>query len=92
MRNPLHSIMHTAQYVLDNPENNITAKDRNDLNLLVQVGRKMSMLINDLIDLSQMRKHNLRLDKKAVDLHVQIKIVLDMLAHVMIKQTIQEQE
>lgn len=89
MRNPLHSMMHIAQYVLDNPENKITKTDRNDLILLVQVGRKMSMLINDLIDLSQIKEHNLRLDKKAVDLHVQIKIVLDMLAHVIEGKPIQ---
>lgn len=42
----------------------------------------MSMLINDLIDLSQIREHNLRLDKKVVYLHGQVKVVLDMLAHV----------
>ncbi|GAB2541335.1 ATP-binding protein [Gracilibacillus alcaliphilus] len=82
MRNPLHSMMHIAQYVLDNPENKITNKDRQDLILLTQIGRKMSMLINDLIDLSQIREHNLRLDKKAVDLHGQIRVVMDMLAHV----------
>ncbi|WP_066193330.1 ATP-binding protein [Gracilibacillus timonensis] len=82
MRNPLHSMMHIAQYVLDNPANKITNKDRDDLLLLIQVGRRMSMLINDLIDLSQLKEHHLRLDKKSVDLHVQMKMVLDMLTHV----------
>ncbi|WP_368654569.1 ATP-binding protein [Ornithinibacillus sp. 4-3] len=82
MRNPLHSMIHIAQYVLDNRENKIINKDRQDLMLLIQVGKRMSMLINDLIDLSQIREHNLRLNKKVVYLHGQVKVVLDMLAHV----------
>ncbi|GIO24899.1 ATP-binding protein [Oceanobacillus sp. J11TS1] len=82
MRNPLHSMMHIAQYVLDNPENTITNRDRDELTLLIKVGKKMSLLINDLIDLSQIREHRLRLDQKAVHLHGQTQVVLDMLAHV----------
>lgn len=89
MRNPLHRMMHIAQYVLDNPENQITNKDRRDLELLVHVGKRMSLLINDLIDLSQIREHQLRLDKKAVHLYGQIQVVLDMLAHVVEGKSLQ---
>ncbi|WP_058305697.1 hybrid sensor histidine kinase/response regulator [Gracilibacillus massiliensis] len=83
LRNPLHSMTNIAQYVLDNKDNHIEDKDRQDLNLLVQVGKRMSLLINDLIDLSLIKEKRIRLDRKAVNVRSTVIVVLDMLQYML---------
>lgn len=83
LRNPLHSMIHIAQYVLDNKNNHIHYKDRKDLHLLIKVGKRMSLLINDLVDLSLIKEKRIRLDRKGVCVRSAVIVVIDML-HYMI--------
>src|SRR5699024_9471524 len=52
LRNPLHSMLNIAQLVVDNPKNVIVKEDEESMNLLLSVGKRMSLLVDDLLDLT----------------------------------------
>ncbi|QGH35338.1 response regulator [Gracilibacillus salitolerans] len=81
LRSPLHSMIHIAQYVLDNKENQITEKDKKDMKLLVLIGNRMSLLINDLIDLTLIKEKTIRLDQKNVNVYPVVTAVIDMMQY-----------
>src|SRR5690606_30326069 len=47
LRTPIHGIINIAQTILDNQEKNNQVNK--DLELLISIGRRMSLLINDLL-------------------------------------------
>ncbi len=83
LRNPLHSMINIAQYVKDNPNNEIQSKDKDDLHLLLSVGKRMSVLINDLLDLTLLNENRLRLEKKSINLHDIVNVTIDMLSYLL---------
>ncbi|MET3505784.1 hybrid sensor histidine kinase/response regulator [Halalkalibacter oceani] len=79
LRNPLHGIVNIAEHVLKTERAAIRAESRHDLELLLTVGRRMELLINDLLDMTQLKENQIRLQLKPVDLSAVVKGVLDML-------------
>lgn len=78
LRNPLHSILNMAQTVLDSGGRSDEEANRSRLNLLVSVGKRMSLLLNDLIDLTRLRENRLRLKPGPLRLQSAAAGVLDM--------------
>src|SRR5690625_2416416 len=72
LRNPLHSMMNIAQLVVDNPKNSIIKEDKESMNLLLSVGKRMSLLIDDLLDLTLMNEKKLNLVKSPVYMRTEI--------------------
>jgi sensor histidine kinase YesM len=81
LRNPLHSMMNIAQTILDNNKNKVSEKDFKDLNLLVTVGRRMSLMINDLLDFTLIKENNLRIQRKNLKIQSVVIGVVDMLQY-----------
>ncbi|KEQ27861.1 ATP-binding protein [Paenibacillus tyrfis] len=79
LRNPLHGILNMAQAVLDSPECSDKEANRERLALLVSVGKRMSILLNDLIDLNRLRENRLRLNPGPLRLQAEVAGVLDMI-------------
>ncbi|WP_308530501.1 ATP-binding protein [uncultured Paenibacillus sp.] len=79
LRNPLHGILNMAQTVLDSGGQSDEEANRSRLNLLVSVGKRMSLLLNDLIDLTRLRENRLRLKKSPLRLQAEAAGVLDMI-------------
>lgn len=79
LRNPLHSMMNIAQLVVDNPRNSIVKEDKENMHLLLSVGNRMSMLVDDLLDLTLMTEKKLRLDKEKVYIAPVVATAIDML-------------
>ncbi|MCM3762188.1 hypothetical protein M3212_15555 [Alkalihalobacillus oceani] len=61
LRNPLHGIVSIAEHVLKTEQAVISAKSRHDLELLLTVSRRMELLINDLLDMTQLKENQIRL-------------------------------
>lgn len=78
LRNPLHGILNMAQTVLDSGERAEEEANRERLKLLVSVGRRMSFLLNDLIDLTRLRENRIRLNPAPLRLQAEAAGVLDM--------------
>lgn len=78
LRNPLHGILNMAQTVLDSGERTDEETNRERLALLVSVGKRMSFLLSDLIDLNRLRENRLRLKPAPLLLQAETAGVLDM--------------
>ncbi|GGN55684.1 ATP-binding response regulator [Oceanobacillus indicireducens] len=79
LRNPLHGLINIAQTILDDKEEDLTDKNRENLELLVSVGHRMAYTLNDLQDFARLQERQIRLQKEAVNIYSAATVVLDML-------------
>ncbi|MGN4126975.1 ATP-binding protein [Lysinibacillus sphaericus] len=69
LRNPLHSMMSIAQTLLIKQDNHLPEKNNDDLKLLLTIGNHMSYMLDDLLDLVQLKEKTLRLQPKPINIH-----------------------
>lgn len=81
LRNPLHGMLNIAQTVLHSDKSVLSPKDARQMELLLSIGRRMSFLVNDLLDLNQLREKGIRLQPSRVQIQAVASGVLDMLAY-----------
>ncbi|WP_375533018.1 hybrid sensor histidine kinase/response regulator [Paenibacillus terreus] len=81
LRNPLHGIINMAQSVLDQARGKLEPKSEWQLELMINVSRRMSLLLNDLLDVTLLKEQNIRLNKDRVSLHGAATGVTDMLRY-----------
>lgn len=81
LRNPLHGMLNIAQTVLHSDRSVLSPKDAQQMELLLSIGRRMSFLVNDLLDLNQLREKGIRLQPSRVQIQAVASGVLDMLAY-----------
>lgn len=79
IKTPLHGIQNITQHLLDDKENNLSEKQKQNLWLIKDTSIKLSMLIRDLIDVSRLKHGELRLHRSIVDVKVVTQIVFDVL-------------
>jgi two-component system sensor histidine kinase ChiS len=76
LRTPLNGIIGLAESLIDGIAGKLPEKAVFDLSLVVNSGRRLSNLINDLLDFSQMRNQHIKLQLRAVGLQEMADIVL----------------
>ncbi|MFT0138607.1 hybrid sensor histidine kinase/response regulator, partial [Alcanivoracaceae bacterium MT1] len=81
LRSPLHSIINIAYSILNNTNNQIEQNDKNDLELIVTVGRRMSYMVNDLLDLARIKENRLRIHRKKTNLHSVLSSTVQMIEY-----------
>ncbi|MGN7286099.1 ATP-binding protein [Shouchella rhizosphaerae] len=79
MRNPLHGMINIAQTVATENKQVLDQKSQQSLELLVSIGRRMSYLLNDLIDLAVFKERKLTLQQEATQLEPIIRRTVDTL-------------
>lgn len=79
LRNPLHGIINIAQTVLDSAEQKLNEANTKSMELLVTIGRRMSYVLNDLIDLTLLKESGIRLQAGSTQLQPIASGVIDML-------------
>ncbi|PAD69024.1 histidine kinase [Bacillus sp. 7586-K] len=79
LRNPLHGIINITQSVLDDKNNPPNEEQRNNLELLISVGRRMSMMLNDLLDVTRLKEETIQLEIKSVRIQSVVTGVVEML-------------
>ncbi|MED4752935.1 ATP-binding protein [Brevibacillus choshinensis] len=79
LRNPLHGMINIAQTVLEDWENPHDQKGKDNLGLLVTVGKRMSYLLNDLLDLTRLQENRIRLHVRPLKIQAIVSGVTDML-------------
>ncbi|WP_289135646.1 ATP-binding protein [uncultured Brevibacillus sp.] len=79
LRNPLHGMVNIAQTVLEEWDNEHHEKKKADLELLVTVGKRMSFLLNDLLDLTRLKENGIRLDVRPLKIQGVANGVTDMM-------------
>ncbi|MGK5094822.1 7TM diverse intracellular signaling domain-containing protein [Deltaproteobacteria bacterium TL4] len=76
LRTPLHGIIGLGESILDGVGGPVTVKQAENLRMLVQSGKRLSNLVNDLLDFSKMKNQELQLQLRPVDIKSTVDIVL----------------
>ncbi|MGG4146046.1 ATP-binding protein [Paenibacillus algorifonticola] len=79
LRNPLHGILNIAQTVMDTEINDKDDKNRENMKLLISVGKRMSYMLNDLLDMRRLQENGVRLHIGIVSVQGVVSGVTDML-------------
>ncbi|MNU89070.1 Sensor histidine kinase YpdA [compost metagenome] len=79
LRNPLHGMLNMAQAVRDEAQHELGAEHKNNLDLLIQIGQRMSLQLDDLLDAARLKEQELHLNKKSISFSAAASGVMDML-------------
>lgn len=79
LRNPLHGMLNIAQTVLDDWDGRRDDKNKASMELLLSVGKRMSFLINNLLDINRLQDNGIRLQLGCVRVQGVASGVVDML-------------
>ncbi|WP_044478000.1 ATP-binding protein [Paenibacillus antibioticophila] len=83
LRNPLHGIMNITQSVLDDREHPASEPQRQKLEVQLSVARRMSRLLDDLLDATRLKENTLRLEFSDVKLQNVVSGTLQMLGYLL---------
>lgn len=79
LRTPLHGIMNIAQSVLTRKKHVLDEESQRDMELLIMVSRRMSLMLNDLLDVVRLQDKRIVMNIKMVQVRSLAEGVLDML-------------
>ncbi|MFJ6267671.1 ATP-binding protein [Lysinibacillus xylanilyticus] len=79
LRNPLHGILNISKAVLERENQVLSDKSVKDLETVLSVGRRMSLMLNDLLDVMSLKENNPKLKLQTFSIHSIVSGVLDML-------------
>ncbi|WP_341299287.1 ATP-binding protein [Lysinibacillus sp. FSL H8-0500] len=81
LRNPLHSIINISRAVLDREVHALSDTSVNDLEAVLAVGKRMSLLLDDLLDVMSLQENTQKLQLGNVSIHTVVSSVLEMLRY-----------
>lgn len=79
LRTPLHGIMNIARTVLSKEKHVMDGKSSRDMELLVTISRRMSHMIDELLDVARLQEKRVVLRKEALHVSSVVSGVFDML-------------
>lgn len=91
LRNPLHSVINIAQTILDDKQENLSAENKENLKLLINVGQRMTLTLNDLLDITRLREHRIKLNRESIDLRTIAQGALDMVRFMTVEKELKFQ-
>ncbi|MFD0960262.1 ATP-binding protein [Paenibacillus chungangensis] len=78
LRTPLHGIINLSQSVLERASDRLNPEEKHNVGTIISVSRRLSNLINDILDMSKMKNGTLALRRAEVELGPLVQVVLDM--------------
>ncbi|NQZ13070.1 MAG: GGDEF domain-containing protein, partial [Algicola sp.] len=78
LRTPLNGIIGLAESLIDGVAGPQSKSGITNLSMIVSSGRRLSNLINDVLDFSKLKNRNLTLHTKFVDLYIMVEVVLTL--------------
>lgn len=81
LRNPLHSMVNIAQVVLEREEYQLSRKSVKEMESVVAVGKRLSLMVDELLDAMSYKENIIRMNKDAISLHKIATGVIDLLAY-----------
>lgn len=78
LRTPLNGIIGLAQSLVDGVAGNLPEKAEKNLAMVVSSGRRLSNLINDIVDFSKLSNDSLALNNRPLDLYSLADVVLNI--------------
>ncbi|MED2255040.1 ATP-binding protein [Brevibacillus parabrevis] len=81
LRTPLHGIMNIAETVVMSERHVMGSRSTQDMELLITISRRMSHLLDDLLDVVRLQDKHIVLDKKPLRIQAVTSGVISMLAY-----------
>ena len=79
LRTPLHGILSRVQVLKD--EGDLSKRQEERLDQIVSVGRRLSHMLDDIMDLSKLNEGTIQLNKGAIDLHTTADHVIEVMSY-----------
>lgn len=79
LRTPLNGILNISQAVLEREKHTLSAKSVKDLEMAMSVGRRMALMLNELLDMMRLKESNPRLQLRSFSIRSVVTGVMDML-------------
>ena len=76
LRTPLFGMVGLAEGMIDNASHRLSKMDMNNLSMIVASGRRLSSIVEDILDFSQIRNHTMKVEVKPVGLNAVSSIVV----------------
>ena len=78
LRTPLHGIIGIAESLIDGAAGELSSQVKPNLSMIATSGRRLSTLINDILDFAKLKHRNLELQLKPVGVREIVEIVLTL--------------
>ena len=79
LRTPLNGIITIVESLIKGIGGPLSQEQEKNLQLVRTSARRLSALVNDILDFSRIKHHDLRLHLRPVDLYSQVEIILELL-------------
>ncbi len=89
LRTPLIGIIGLAESLADGVGGVQSATSKANLHMIIASGQRLANLVNDILDLSKLKDHTIKLSQKAVNLHTLVAAVLVLIKPMVPKGTIE---
>lgn len=89
LKTPVNGILNISADLLEDREMTLTPKQKQNLWLIKDTSVKLSMLINDVLDVTRLKHGELRLNPAVVELRMVAQIVLDVLQFELLGKNVQ---
>ena len=76
LRTPLFGMIGLAEELLETSESRLNKMDLNNLSMIVASGKRLSTIVDDIMDFSQIRNNAMKLDLRPIDLNAVSVIVV----------------
>lgn len=85
---PLNGVINISASLLEGGPSGLSDRQRQSLAMIVALSRRLSGLVNDIMDMEKVKRGELRLQAAAVDIGVVVSVVLDMFSYLTFGKTI----
>ncbi len=79
LRTPLHGIVNMSSSLLEGVAGELNPKQKQHLSMIAATGKRLSLLVNDILDWARLKNGDIILDQRPVDLRPVVSAVLDIL-------------
>lgn len=91
LRTPLHGIINIAHNVVIREKSKLEARSIEDMELLITIGRRMSHLLGDLLDVVRLKEHRITLQCSPVSVQSVVPGIMTMLGYMVERKPVQLQ-
>jgi len=88
LRTPLNGIVGLAESLIDGATGRLSLTTIQNLNMIVQSGKRLTNLVNDILDFAKLRKRDLQIQCKPVDFYSAVDLVLAFSKHLLVRKPV----
>lgn len=86
-KTPVHGIMNMAESMVKDPKHTLTEAQIENMTLISATAKRLSILVNDLLDLSKLKRGELEVNIVKMDIRSAIELIVEMYAFLIEEKT-----